>query len=101
WANKVPTLEVEAVLLQHPQIREVVLIGYPDPEVPSADGLCAVIVADGPAPSVKELGSYLDDLGMTWENWPDRVEVRTELPRNSLGKVQRAILRRELEQGGG
>jgi acyl-coenzyme A synthetase/AMP-(fatty) acid ligase len=38
---------------------------------------------------------------MTWYHWPDRVEVRTELPRNALGKVQRTVLRQELAQAPG
>lgn len=98
WGTKVPTLEVEAVLLRHPRVREVVLIGYPDAEVPTVDDLCAVLVAEGSPPSVEELNSYLDELGMTWQNWLDRVEVRAELPKNSLGKVQRGVLRKDIEQ---
>ncbi|MDQ1740025.1 MAG: cyclohexanecarboxylate-CoA ligase [Pseudonocardiales bacterium] len=98
WGTKVPTLEVEAVLLRHPRIREVVLIGYPDAEIPTLDGLCAVLIPDGQPPSVEELSEYLDGLGMTFYNWPDRVEIRAELPKNPLGKVQRGILRKELEQ---
>jgi cyclohexanecarboxylate-CoA ligase len=98
WGTKVPTLEIEAILLRHPRIRDVVLIGYPDAEVPALDGLCAVLVPDGPAPSAEELSEYLDGLGTTFYNWPDRVEVRTELPKNPLGKVQRGVLRQELEQ---
>jgi cyclohexanecarboxylate-CoA ligase len=98
WGTKVPTLEVEAVIGRHPNVAEVVLIGYPDLELPSTDGLCVMIVPDGPAPSLDELNSYLDGLGMTWHNWPDRIEIRPSLPRNSLGKVQRKQLRAELEQ---
>lgn len=98
WGTKVPTLEVEAVLLRHPQVREVVLIGYPDAEIPALDGLCAVLVPEGPPPSLDELTSYLEGLGMTFYNWPDRLELRTELPKNPLGKVQRGVLRKELEQ---
>lgn len=101
WGTKVPTLEVEAVLLRHPRVRELVLIGYPDPQLPTADGLCAVLVPDGEPPNLDDLTGYLDGLGMTWHYWPDRVEVRTELPRNALGKVQRTALRRELEQPAG
>ncbi len=101
WGTKVPTLEVEAVLLRHPQVRELVLIGYPDPEFPSADGLCAVLVPEGTPPGLADLTGYLDGLGMTFQHWPDRVELRTELPRNALGKVQRTVLRRELEQPSG
>jgi cyclohexanecarboxylate-CoA ligase len=98
WGTKVPTLEIEAILLRHPRIREVVLIGYPDAEIPALDGLCAVLVPDGPPPSVEELSEYLDGIGTTFYNWPDRVEIRTELPKNPLGKVQRGVLRKELEQ---
>jgi non-ribosomal peptide synthetase component E (peptide arylation enzyme) len=57
-----------------------------------------VLVPEGQPPSLDELTSYLEGLGMTWHNWPDRLEVRTELPRNALGKVQRKVLRHELEQ---
>lgn len=101
WGTKVPTLEVEAVLLRHPRVREVVLIGYPDPELPTADGLCAVLVPDGEPPSLDDLTGYLDGLGMTWQHWPDRVEVRTELPRTALGKVERTVLRHELRHTDG
>ena len=38
---------------------------------------------------------------MTWQNWPDRVEIRDELPRNALGKVERAVLREELQKPAG
>ena len=50
-----------------------------------------------PAPSLDELNSYLDGLGMTWRNWPDRIEISDELPRNSLGKVQRSVLREQIK----
>jgi cyclohexanecarboxylate-CoA ligase len=98
FGTKVPTLEVEAVIAQHPRVREVALIGYPDKQFPSTDGVCAMIVPEGEPLSLDELTSYLDGLGMTWHNWPDRVEIRQSLPRTSMGKVQRSLLRRELEQ---
>jgi cyclohexanecarboxylate-CoA ligase len=100
WANKVPTLEVEAVILRHPGVREVVLIGYPDVEVPGAECVCAVIVPNGTAPTVEELNKFLDGEGMTWENWPDRIQLVNELPKNSLGKVLRPILRQGVESDG-
>ena len=98
FGTKVPTLEVEAVLERHPRIAEVALIGYPDPQMPTADGLCAVIVPAGEPLSLDDLNGYLDEIGMTWQNWPDRIEFRQQLPRNTMGKVERAVLRAELAQ---
>ncbi|MFL6163189.1 MAG: AMP-binding protein [Jatrophihabitantaceae bacterium] len=99
--GKVPTLEVEGVLLRHPKIREVALVGYPDPDAPGADLVCAMLVPDGAPPTVAEINDYLDGLGMTSWNWLDRMEIRDSLPRNSMGKVHRATLRQELEQSAG
>jgi cyclohexanecarboxylate-CoA ligase len=96
--GKIPTNEVEAVLQRHPKVREVALIGYPDPEAPGAELPCAVVVPEDEPPTVAELNEYLDGLGMTWWNWVDRIELRDSLPRNAMGKVQRPILRQELEK---
>jgi cyclohexanecarboxylate-CoA ligase len=99
-ALKVPTLEVEGVLLRHPAIADVVLIGYPDPALPSAENVAAVIVPAGDAPTLEQLHAYLEELGMMQHYWPDRVVIATELPKNALGKVQRNILRAELDPAG-
>ena len=96
--GKVPTLEVEAALLRHPRIHEVALIGYPDPDAPGAELVCAMLVPDGEPPTVAQVNTYLDGIGMTSWNWLDRMVVRDSLPRNSMGKVHRATLRTELEQ---
>src|SRR6266496_46878 len=96
--NKVPTLEIESVLQRHPAVAEVVLVGYPDPDVPSADYVCAVVVSKGRAPSLADLTAHLEREQVTFEDWPDRIHVVTELPKNSLGKVMRQILREDLSK---
>lgn len=95
--QKVSTLEVEAVLLRHPAISEVVLVGYPDPAVPGADLVCAVAVPDGPPPSLEELRDHLAAEKMAKVLWPDRLQFVWQLPKNSLGKVLRQPLRQRLE----
>ncbi|HEX6499880.1 MAG TPA: AMP-binding protein [Micromonosporaceae bacterium] len=93
---KVPTLDVEALLQRHPLVREAVLIGYPDPNTSAAELVCAVVVPDGTAPSLAQLRDHLAGLGVGEVYWPDRIELLNALPRNSLGKVQRNVLRAEL-----
>jgi cyclohexanecarboxylate-CoA ligase len=92
-----PTLEVEAILGEHPQISDLVIIGYQDPEVPGADMACAVVVPAGEPPTLAELTRYLDEQQVSSRDWPDRLEIVTELPRNAQGKVLRADLRQRFE----
>jgi len=99
--QKVSTLEVETVLLRHPAVGDVVLVGYPDPAVAGADLVCAVVVPAGTPPTVDELRSYLQEQGMAAVLCPDRVQFVWELPKNSLGKVLREPLRRRLEIAAG
>ncbi|MFI6603421.1 AMP-binding protein [Nonomuraea sp. NPDC050536] len=95
--QKVSTLEVEAVLLRHLAVSEVVLVGYPDPAVPGADLVCAVVVSDGPPPSLEDLREHLAAEKMAKVLWPDRLQFVWQLPKNSLGKVLRQPLRERLE----
>jgi cyclohexanecarboxylate-CoA ligase len=92
-----PTLEVEAVLIAHPMVKDVVIIGYEDPSGNGADLACAVVVPEGAPPTLADLTSYLDELQVSPPDWPDRVEIAAELPRNQQGKVLRAVLRQGLE----
>lgn len=92
-----PTLEVEAMLIAHPAVRDVVVVGYPDPAGNGAELACAVVVPDGEPPALADLTGYLDGQQVSPRDWPDRVEIVGELPRNPQGKVLRTVLRQGLE----
>jgi cyclohexanecarboxylate-CoA ligase len=93
---KVPVLEVESVLLTHPAVADVVLIGYPD--VPSGELVAAIVVpvSETSPPVLGELHQHLAEARMTQMQWPDRLIYTRELPRDSLGKIQRGELRERL-----
>jgi len=93
-AEKVPVVEVEAALLRHPAIRDVAVVGYPDPRL--GERACAVIVADGPPPTMDDLRDHLIALGMAKPYWPERISVVDELPKTPSGKVQKFVLRERL-----
>jgi cyclohexanecarboxylate-CoA ligase len=95
--HKVSTLEVESVLVAHPAVGEVILLGYPDPDVPGAELVGAIVVPQGPPPALEDLRTYLEQARMARTTWPDWLMCVQELPRNSLGKIQRAELREQLE----
>jgi cyclohexanecarboxylate-CoA ligase len=95
--QKVSTLEVESVLLTHPAVSEVVLVGYPDPGVPGAEMVAAVVVPEGQPPTLADVHAHLAQARMGSALWPDRLVYVRVLPKNSLGKVQRGLLRKRFE----
>ena len=83
--------EVELVLDQAPGVDESAVIGLPDPDL--GEVVVAVVVADGELDPDVVLGSCA---GLARFKRPRRLVVVDELPRNAMGKVQKAVLRRQL-----
>ncbi|KAA0109988.1 class I adenylate-forming enzyme family protein [Mycolicibacterium sp. P9-22] len=82
--------EVEDVLIEHPHVRDVAVIGIEDPEWGQA--IVAVVVPMlGADPDPEALREYVR-AQLRGSRTPDRVVFRAELPTNPTGKV----LRREL-----
>ncbi|HKH53353.1 MAG TPA: fatty acid--CoA ligase family protein [Mycobacterium sp.] len=84
--------EVEDVLVEHPDVREVAVVGADDPQWGQA--IVAVVVpAPGVTPDPDDLRQYVRGF-LRGSRTPDRVVFRDELPTNSTVKV----LRRELAE---
>lgn len=82
--------ELEDVLIEHPHVREVAVVGADDPQWGHA--IVAVVVPEpGVNPDGEELRNYVRK-ALRGSRTPDRVVFRTELPTNATGKV----LRREI-----
>jgi crotonobetaine/carnitine-CoA ligase len=90
--ENVSTVEVELVLSQHPKVLEAAVVGQPDAirdEVP-----VAFVVARDPAdpPSIDELLDWCRErLGKAKQ--PRSVTLLPELPRTSVGKIRKFLLR--------
>jgi acyl-CoA synthetase (AMP-forming)/AMP-acid ligase II len=84
--------ELEDVLIEHPHVRDVAVVGVDDPHWGQA--IVAVVVPiPGVDPDAEELREYVRST-LRGSRTPDRVVFRDELPTNATGKV----LRRELVQ---
>ena len=82
--------ELEDVLIEHPQVHEVAVVGVEDPQWGQA--IVAVVVpAAGVDPDPDELREYVRKF-LRGSRTPDRVVFRDELPTNATGK----LLRREI-----
>ncbi|BBX68435.1 AMP-binding protein [Mycolicibacterium psychrotolerans] len=78
--------EIEDLLITHPQIAEIAVVGVPDGR--TGERACAVIVPNGRArPDVGTLEDFLTGRGVARFKAPEQVVLVGELPRNDAGKV--------------
>jgi cyclohexanecarboxylate-CoA ligase len=97
--ENIPVAEIEALLYEHPLVVDVAVVSYPDERL--GERACAVVVpAEGATPSLEDLVSYLAAAGVSRTYWPERLEIRPELPRTASGKVQKFALRHEVSVDG-
>ncbi|WP_459987096.1 AMP-binding enzyme, partial [Mycobacterium avium] len=82
--------ELEEVLVEHPHVRDVAVVGVEDPQWGQA--IVAVVVpAAGVDPDPEELREFVRK-SLRGSRTPDEVVFRDELPTTATGKV----LRREI-----
>jgi malonyl-CoA/methylmalonyl-CoA synthetase len=83
--------EIEDVLDAFPGIGESAVIGVPHPDF--GEGVVAVVTASGPLPSEPEIIAAASERLARFKV-PKRIFELPELPRNAMGKVQKAELRK-------
>ncbi len=91
--EKVPVVEIENLLYQHPLVADIAIVAMPDPRL--GERACAFVVqARGEAPlGFAAMQDYLAKAGVSKYYWPERLEFVDELPRNVVGKIQKNVLR--------
>jgi long-chain acyl-CoA synthetase len=87
--NNIYPREVEEVLLTHPEVQEVGVIGRPDPEW--GESLVAYVVPKG-AVSAQDL-DRLCLAHLARYKRPKQYRFVNELPKNNYGKVLKTVLR--------
>jgi len=85
--------EVEAVIKTHPAVADTAVIGVPD-QMRDESIKAFVVVRDGESPTEQEIIEYCA-ARLSKFRVPEFVEFRQELPRTSVGKIQKHILRAE------
>lgn len=90
--------ELEDVLYRHPKVKDVAVIGVPDPKF--IETVCAVIVPKEKATiTLDEIVEYSKNY-LAGYKIPRYLEVVDELPRTPSGKVTKYILRERFEHLG-
>lgn len=87
--------EVEEALLEHPDVREVAVVGRPHPEW--GEEVVAFVVGDGPLDPAALDAHCLDRIARFKR--PRAYVARESLPKNNYGKVVKTELRASLSSG--
>jgi len=89
--ENISSVEVEGVLLRHPAVQEVAIVGLPDAkwgEAPHA----FVVLKPGAAATAEELRTFARDR-LAHFKAPHTVSFIPELPKTTTGKIQKFVLR--------
>lgn len=82
--------EIEDLLIEHPAVDEVAVVGAPDPVL--GERACAFVVGV-PGLELGDLVDFLRSRRLATQKLPERLELVPSLPRTASGKIQKHRLR--------
>jgi fatty-acyl-CoA synthase len=89
--ENISSVEVEGMLLRHPAVQEVAVVGLPDEQWGEAPHAFVVLKA-GQSATAEELRTFVRDR-MAHFKVPKSFTFLTELPKTATGQIQKYILR--------
>jgi fatty-acyl-CoA synthase len=93
----ISSVELENEVMSHPDVFEAAVIAIPDPKWSERPLVC-VVPQPGTSPNPYELTDYLKDRVTRW--WlPDRWCFVDEIPKTSVGKFDKKVLRARYADG--
>lgn len=90
--------EVEDVLHDHPDIREVAIVAMPHERL--GEGVCAYIIpmSKESVLDIAEVARFANAALLAKQKIPQHVEIVSDLPRTASGKVRKDVLRRQIRE---
>jgi fatty-acyl-CoA synthase len=93
----ISSVDLENALMGHPKVKEASVVGVPD-ERWGERPLATVVVVDGESVDAAELREFLADKVAKWQV-PERWAFIDEVPKTSVGKFDKKVLRRSYADG--
>jgi acyl-CoA synthetase len=94
--ENISALEVEEALLGLPGVAEAAVVAAPDARLGERAAAVLRLLPGSPAPTLAEMRSHLDRIGLARQKWPEELHAVDELPRTASGKVQKFVLRKNI-----
>ena len=93
----ISSVELENALMSHPDVLEAAVIAKPD-ERWTERPLACVVCREGAQPTAEALRKHLEPLVAKW--WlPDEFAFIEAVPKTSVGKFDKKVLRSQLAEG--
>jgi cyclohexanecarboxylate-CoA ligase len=94
--ENIPVIEIENMLLDLPEIADIVIVGVPDNRLGERCHAVVLPTEAGHALILETLTNHLEKLGVTKQYWPEFLTLTDSFPKTSTGKIQRFILRDQI-----
>jgi fatty-acyl-CoA synthase len=93
----ISSVELENEVMAHPDVVEAAVIAKPDPRWAERP-LCCVVLREGASTTAQDLVEHLQGRVAKW--WtPDEFAFVAEVPKTSVGKFDKKVLRSRLTEG--
>ena len=90
--ENVPVVEIEGVMLQHPAVKNVAIVGFPDTRL--GERACAfVMLREGQSLALEDVQAHMMASKVAKQYWPEKLTVLEQLPYTPSGKVQKFKLK--------
>ncbi len=95
--ENISPVEIETLVLKHPFVEDVAVIGIPDEEL--GEKVCAYIKPRKNAnPALEDIVSFLKAQGASVLQLPERIELIQEIPQTNIGKADKKALREDFKR---
>ncbi|HNQ07938.1 MAG TPA: AMP-binding protein, partial [Tetrasphaera sp.] len=94
----ISSVDLENAIMAHPDVLEASVIGVPDPRWDERP-LASVVLREGSDASAESLRAFLDGRVAKWQI-PERWAFIDEVPKTSVGKFDKKVLRQRYADGG-
>lgn len=89
--------EIENELMKYEKIKDVAVIGMPDPVF--GERICAYVIPRGnQVVTLSDITQFSDKQGLAKFKWPERLEIVDQFPMTSSAKVRKKDLRKDIEE---
>jgi len=93
----ISSVDLENVIMGHPDVKEASVVGVPD-ERWGERPLASVVLVEGSSATADDLSAFLGGKVAKWQV-PERWAFLDEVPKTSVGKFDKKVLRRRYAEG--